>query len=230
MRQGVGRLDVADHHHEQVVGNVAVAVVGADVVRLEFVENLRVTDDGETAWITCVGRFKEALAGAPAGIVAAHVHFAADDLQLLVQLGFGEAGVLHDVAQNINGDPGSGVGNVDVIDGAVEGSVGVHVAAGVLDFLVNAAAGAAGGAFEKHVFENVGKAGAEPMALHHAPGVAPGLGGDDRRAVVLANNDDQPVVQGVQADAGGSGRNRAGAIPVFAARGLPVGVNCGGGL
>ena len=116
-----------------------------------------------------------------------------------------------------------------MIDGAVEGSVGVHVAAGLLDFLVNAAAGAAGGAFEKHVFENMGKTGAEPGAFHHAPGVAPGLGRDDRRAVVLANDDDQAVVQRVLADAGGSGRNRAGAIPVFAAGGVVVADRAVGG-
>ena len=114
----------------------------------------------------------------------------------------GEAGVLHDVAEDVNGDFGAGIGDVDMKDGAVEGGVGVHGAAGVLDLLVNAAAGAGGGAFEKHVFQNVGKAGAKPFSFHHAAGVAPGLGGDDRRAVVLADNDDQAVVQGVEADAG----------------------------
>ena len=36
------------------------------------------------------------------------------------------------------------------------------------------------------------------------PGVAPGLGGDDRRAVVFADNDDQAVGQRVQTDAGGA--------------------------
>ncbi len=114
----------------------------------------------------------------------------------------GKAGVLHDVAKNVDGDGGAGVGNVDMINGAVKGGVGVHVAARRLDFLVDAAAGAGGGAFEEHVFQNVGQAGAQPFALRNAAGVAPGLRRNDRRAVVFAHNDDQAVFQRHQPDVG----------------------------
>ena len=42
------------------------------------------------------------------------------------------------------------------------------------------------------------KARAEPFAFHDAAGIAPGLGRDDRRAVVFPNDDHQPVFQSHQ--------------------------------
>ena len=112
----------------------------------------------------------------------------------------GKRGVLHDVAENIDGDPRAGVGDVDVINRAVEGGVGVHVTAGFLHFLVDAAAGARGRAFEKHVLQHVRHAGAEPFAFVNAAGHAPGLGGNHRRAVVFADDDGQAVFERRQFD------------------------------
>ena len=96
---------------------------------------------------------------------------------------------MHDIAQDVQGDLGAGVGDINMENRAVEGGVGVHVTARFLDFLVNAAARARGGAFEKHVFEHVRKPGAQPFALVNAAGHAPGLRRDDRRAVVFAHDE-----------------------------------------
>ena len=148
---------------------------------------------------------KQPAAGATAGIVLAHVHFAADDLEFLGQFVRRQRRVLHDVAQNIDRRGRAGVRHVNVIDRAVEARVGVHVTAGFLHLLVNAAAGARGGALEEHVFEHMREAGAEPFALVNAAGHRPRLRGHDRRAVIFAHDDDQAVFERGQGDAGGQG-------------------------
>ena len=118
--------------------------------------------------------------------------------------------VLHDVAQDVDGDARAGVRHVNVIHRAVETRVGVHVTAGFLHFLVNAAAGPRRGALEQHVFEHVRQPGAEPAAFVNAAGHAPRLRRHDRRAVVFAHDDGQAVVERGQSDAGGRRRGLHG--------------------
>jgi hypothetical protein len=90
-----------------------------------------------------------------------------------------------------------------------------------LHFLVDAAAGPGGGAFEKHVLQNVGKARPQPFAFGNAAGVAPGLGGDDRRAVIFAGDDDQAILQRRELGARRHGWNiRCGRI-AFAVQAAP---------
>ncbi len=180
-------------------------IIGADVVRLQLVENIQIADDGEAIRAARVGGFKQAAAGAAAGIILAHVHFAADDIEFLGEFIRRQRGVLHDVAQNINRRGRAGVRHVNVIHRAVEARVGVHVTAGFLHFLVNPAAGARRRAFEQHVFEHVRQAGAEPFALVNAAGHRPCLRGNDRRAVVFAHDDDEAVFERGEGDAGGQG-------------------------
>ena len=76
-------LDIAGDHIEDVVGRVLLVIVGKDVFRLEFVENVGVADDRETVGAPGVGAFKEAPAGAAARIIYIHVHLAHDDILLL---------------------------------------------------------------------------------------------------------------------------------------------------
>ena len=111
--------------------------------------------------------------------------------------------MLEDIAEDIDGDAAAGDGDIDPVDGAVEGRVGVHVAAGGLDLLVDAAGAAGGGALEQHVFEHVGQPGADPIALIDTAGAAPRLGADDRGAVVFANNQLQAVLKSMDRDTRG---------------------------
>ena len=201
------RGDVAGDDEKDIVGHILFAVIARDVVRLERIENIRVADDGEAVGTLGVGRFEQAPSGAPARIVLVHVHLAADNVQFPVQFVGRQGGVAHDVTQDINGGFGAGIGHIDMIDGAVEGSEGVHIAACRLDFLVNAAAGTGGGALEEHVLQHVGQPRPEPCALRNAAGAAPGLGGNDRRAMVLADDDHQAIVQRQQTRARRHGRN-----------------------
>ena len=153
-----------------------------------------------------VGGFKQPAARAAAGIVLVHVHFAADDVHFLGQFVRRQRRVLHDVAQNINRRARAGVRHVNVIHRAVEARVGVHVTAGLLHFLVNAAAGPRRGALEQHVFEHVRQSRAEPAAFVDAAGHRPRLRRDDRRAVVFAHDDDRPLSSVVSVTpAGGDG-------------------------
>jgi len=48
---------------------------------------------------------------------------------------------------------------------------------------------------EEHVLQHVGQPGAQPFALVNAAGHAPRLGRHDRRAVIFAHDDNQPIVE-----------------------------------
>jgi hypothetical protein len=126
-------------------------------------------------------------------IILVHVHLAADDVHLLRQFLLGQRGVLHDVAEDVDGDFPAGVRDIDPIDRAVERRIGVHVTAGFLHFLINAAGRAGRCPFEEHVLQAMRQSGAEPPALVDAAGLAPGLRRDDRRVVILADDERQPV-------------------------------------
>jgi len=202
LRHHVVVLHIAGDHVEAVVRRVFLRVIIADDLRLQLVENVRVTDDGEAIRAFGEGGLKQPSARAARGIVLAHVHFAADDVQFLRQFIRRQRGVLHDVAQDVYRSRRAGVRNVNVIHRAVEARVGVHVTAGLLHLLVNPAAGARGRALEEHVFEHVREARAEPAALMDAARRAPGLHGHHRRAVIFAHDDDQAVVQRGELDAG----------------------------
>ena len=191
-------LDVAGDNEEDVVGDVPVAVISQNVLRLERVKNVRVANDGEAIGAFGVGAFEQAPSGAPSGIILVHVHFAADDVQFLAQLVGWQGGVLHDVAKDVDGHGGAGVGHVDVIDGAIKGSESVHVTPGRLHLLIDAAAGPGCGALEKHVLQHMGQTGSEPFPLRDAPRLAPGLGGHHRCAVVFPRDDRQAILQGRQ--------------------------------
>src|SRR5450756_1522635 len=210
MGDDIGVLHITGDDVEDIVRRVFLGVIAADVVGLDAVEDVEIADDGIAIRTLGVSNLEQAAAGAAAGIVLAHVHFAADDIELLGEFIRRQGGVLHDVAQNIDGLHRAGVGDVDVINGAVKAGVGVHVTAGLLDFLVDAAAGAGGGALEQHVFEHMRKPGTEPFVLMDAAGGAPGLRGDDRRVVILAHDDGQAIIERGDGDAGRNGRYGSG--------------------
>ena len=202
-------LHIAGYDVEAIIGRIFFRVIIADVFRLKFVENIKIADDREAVGAFGVSGFKQPAAGAAAGVILAHVHLAADHIEFLGQVVRRQRGVLHDVAQYINSRDGAGVGHVNMINRAVEAGVGVHVAPGLLHFLINAAPGARGRAFKKHVFQNVRQPRAEPGALVDAARGAPGLRGDDRRVVIFAHDDRQSVFKCGEYDAGWNGRNFA---------------------
>ena len=173
-----------------------------DVLALEFVEDVRITDDRVAVRAGRVGRLEQAPAGALARIIVAHRDLAADHVQFLCQLIGRQRRVLEDVAKDVDGHDRAVIGHIDVIHRAIEGRVGVHVPAGLLHLLINAPGATFLGAFEKHVLENVGEARAHPCAFVDAAGAAPSLRGDDRRGVILAHDDGQTILQRNQPSVG----------------------------
>ena len=200
-REGLGDLShdvvgvyVAHDHVKNVGGNVAGTVVAHDVVPAKFVEDVRIANHRMPVRAGGVGGFKETPTGPATGVVLPHVDFAPDDVQLLFQLRFGQRGVLHDVAQNIHRYARASVGDINVIHSTIKGGVGVHVAAGLLHFLINAPQPAGFGSLEKHVLQDVRQSGPKPIAFMDAAGLGPGLGGHHGRAVIFAHDHGEAVI------------------------------------
>jgi len=216
---GIGFLDllndgagshVAGHDVEHVVGGILLVVVSSDILRLQLVEDVRIADHGKAVGAPRVGSLEQAPPRPPVRVIHVHVHFAADDFHFLGQLVRRQRGVLHDIAQNVQSHGRAGAGNINVKDGAVKGGVGIHVAPRLLHLLINAAARAAGGAFEQHVLEHVRKPRPQPSSLVDAPRHAPCLGGHHGSTVILPENDRQSVFQCRQPHTGRHGGEEAG--------------------
>ncbi len=197
LHAGAGGLggDVAGDDDHEVVGRVAFAVVGEQLVAGDGGEDVAVADDGLAQGMVFEDGAGE---GVPVGavvVVVAHGDLAQDDVAFARDLVGGQRAVQRHVGEQIDGDIEVGGGQVDVIDGAVVGGVGVDRAAVGLDGGGDLAAGAALRALEEQVLEVVGKAGAEEGALVLAAGFHPNLDGDDGRGVVGLDQQHEAVWQ-----------------------------------
>lgn len=200
---GFFRLEIARDDGEAAVGGVAGLVVCGEVRVADEVEEVAVADDGVAAGVEGEGGGEEELGGGVVGVVEAHVDFAADDVFFLFEFGFGEGGVEDEAGEAFQeGVEGVG-GAVDVVDGAIEGGVGVPVATGGLDGVCEGFSVEIAGAFEDHVFEEVGDACAEVVAFVGAAGGDPDLGGDDGSGGVWIEDEGEAVREGGDGGEGG---------------------------
>ena len=172
-------------------------VVRQQVVTGDAIEEVQQSDDRIAVRALGVGGRKKPHAGTTAGVVFAHVHFAPDDVEFLLEFIGRQRRVLEDVAENIDGRGGSRIGHINPIHRAVEARVGVHVAAGRLDLLVDAAGAPGARSLEEHVFEHVRQARPQPLSFIDAAGAGPSLHADDRGRRILPDDQLQPVVQTV---------------------------------
>lgn len=195
LRADGGGVDVADHDEEHVVRDVAGFVVGHDFVAAEGVEDVEVADDWMAIRMLAEGGGEERLAGDAVRVVVAHGELAADDLLLLDVFVGRERGVHHGVGEEVERGGDALRRDVDPVNGAVEGGVGIDVAAGGLDALGKLARAAGGRAFEKHVLEQMRDAGAEVAVLVDAAGFDPDLHARHGRAAVLLDDDAEAVRQ-----------------------------------
>ena len=66
---------------------------------------------------------------------------------------------------------------------------------GALHFLVDAPHAAGFRALEKHMLEDMREAGSKPFALVNTAGLRPSLHGNNRRTVILANDNGQSIIE-----------------------------------
>ncbi len=142
-----------------------------------------------------IGRGEERLAAHAIRVVVAHRKLAPDDLLLLHVFLGRQRGVHHRVGEQFERDRHALRRDIDPIDGAIEGRVGVDVAAGVLDALGKVARAARRRALEKHVLENVREPGAEMAVLVNAARLHPHLHAGHGRAVIFLHDDAEAVRQ-----------------------------------
>ena len=166
---------ISRDHEEDIIRRIFFVVISEDIFLLQLMKNIRVTDYREPAGALGIGCFKKPPAGAASGIIDVHIHLADNHVLLLCHLIRRECCVLHDVAENVDGDFRARVRHIDVINRPIEGGISVHIPAGFLHFLVDAAARSGSGPFEEHVFEHVRETGAQPAAFVNTTGHAPGL-------------------------------------------------------
>jgi len=129
-------------------------VVADEFVVCDALEEFAVADDGVCVGVLAKGGGEEGLGEALVGVVFAHCDLAEDDVALFFGFGFIKGGAQCHASQDVNGERGMCAGQIDVVDGAIEGGVGVDGAAVCLDLLGDLAGGErAWGAcaFEEHV-------------------------------------------------------------------------------
>ena len=134
------------------------------------------------------------------GIVIPHRDLAADHVALVFEFILGEGGVADHVTEDFETGHRAARGCVDPVDGAVEGGVGVDVAALGLHRLRDLVRIAAARAFEKHVLEEMRDTRAEPVTLVDAARATPALQAHDRCRGILAHEDLEAVREGLDPD------------------------------
>ena len=213
-------VDVADDDGDHVVGGVVAVDEVEEVVAVDGAEDVFVANDGMAVGVDAEGGFPEEFAVDAGRAVVAHGEFAEDDVDFAFPFVFGEGGVHDGVGEDVESDVPVVGGEVAVEDGAVVGGVGVDASAGVVDGSGDFPGAAGGGAFEDHVFEVVGHAGAEVVAFMNGADADPDLDGDDGGAAVLFDEEDHAVVEddaaeivvglAEEVEGGRLGRHRAG--------------------
>ena len=120
LADGFLQLHIANDHEKDIIGNVFFAVVTVNVIRLEFIEDIRITDDSEAIGTARVSGLEQAAAGTAARIILSHVHFATDDIEFLREFLRRQRRILHDVAEDVDGHPRACVRHVNPINRPVE--------------------------------------------------------------------------------------------------------------
>ena len=161
-----------------------------------MIVHVEIADDGIAERALRENRVEHELRTLAARIVEPHGKLAPDHLLFLDVFVLGQRGILHRIRQDLHRFGRAVRRNVNPIHRPVKTGVGIDVAAAILHLLGNLAAFAFLCALEKHVLENVRKAGAQPFALLDTAGPAPGLHAGHGCAAIFLHNDGEAVLQG----------------------------------
>jgi len=198
---GFRRNGAADDQAE-ILRCITLAVIDQHVIAGELVEEIDITDDRMAVGMPNEGGLEDEFAQFGIGVVAAHGEFAADDFHFLRIFLGGDRRVEDGVSKNLQRGQRIVRWKIDVIDGAVEGGVGVEVAAEVLDLLGHLAVATGRCTLEHKMLQKVGEARAEPWRFVDAPGGAPELDRDDWRGEVGLDEDAKAVLEMPNLDLG----------------------------
>ena len=144
-------------------------------------------------WAGGKNRVEHELGALATGIIESHGELAADDFLLLGVFFLRKRGVLHRIGKDRYGIRGAFFRDIDPVNRAVEGSVGIDVTAMVLDLLGDLAWRAFLGALEQHVLKDVREAGTHLFTLVNTSRAAPSLHAGHRCAAILLDDKREAV-------------------------------------
>ena len=180
-RENRVRVRVAGGGDADVRWNVSFFEIRFQFPRRHVRENVFPPDDGDAVRMNAE-RFGERRVGeARIGIVRRHVDFAQNDVLFPFGVARVEPREKHDLRKRVEGRFRGFGGNVGVIDGAVEGRVGVEASADGLHAAHDFLRAVFFRALERHVFEVMRKPAAEKFLLVDAAGLHPDLHGKQTR-------------------------------------------------
>ena len=160
-RARLRRGHVARDHDHHVVRDIALPVVGEERGAVGRGENVLVPDHWLAVRVLPERRREHRLPEAVLGIVLGHRDLAKDHVLLARDLVRGKRRMQDGVGEEVDRDLELLAREVDVVDGPVEGRVGVDVAAIRLDRRGDLPACAPGRALEEHVLQEMGQPRAE---------------------------------------------------------------------
>ena len=188
-----GGVDIPGHYNEQIIGSVHLFVVRHQIFARKRLKHILVADHRMPIWRDMISGLEQTAAGTAVGIILSHIHFAQNHLFLLFQLLRRQSRVLHDIAEDIHCRFHSAGRNVYIVKRVIERGAGIHLAAGLLHFLIYPPTFPVSRSLKEHVFQHMTHPGSRPVSLGDAARPRPGMSGRHRRAVIFLQDQRQSV-------------------------------------
>ena len=148
-------VDVPYDDHHQVIGDVARTIISRQIFTRNHRENILMANDRLPVGMLAERHRKQGVPEAVIGVVSRHRDLAQDDVALLGHLIRRQGRVQRRVGEDVDRQAYALAREIDVINGAIEGGVGVDVAPGALHGGADVAPRTPRGPLEEHVLEKV---------------------------------------------------------------------------
>ena len=186
---------ITRYDEREVVRDVARLVILHHLFLCELIVDFNLADHREAVWMSLIRGGKKKQPSHAIGIIHAHGEFAPDHFLFFPVFFRRQSRIHHRIGQNVERGGDTILRHIDPKNGAIEGRVGVNVAADVLNLLCDLVGRSRFGALKKHVLENVRQARAKMRVFIDAPCGTPRLHTCHRRAVIFLHDDRQPIWQ-----------------------------------
>ena len=172
---GRGEIDIAHNDDDQIVRHVTRSVVADEIFPGDGGKHLAVANHGLTIRMLAESRRKKRVPQSVIRVILRHRDLAENNVFLLRRFVGRERGVQYRVGEQVDSDRRVLTGQIDVVNRAVKGRIGIDVAAVRLHRRGNFAAGPARSALEQHVFKIMRQPRAQVGVLVNAPRFHPDL-------------------------------------------------------